>query len=55
MKKIISMLSFFMAGLMAWFSPIQMAEVGICCTACQLKKEEETKIEYVEEVEDIES
>ena len=52
MKKIITIVSFFMAGLMSWFSPIQMAEVGICCTACQLKKEEEVKIEYVKEIED---
>ncbi len=53
MKKIITILSFFMAGVMSWFSPIQMADIGICCTSCQLKKEEEVKIEHVKEIEDI--
>tara|TARA_R110000803_G_scaffold42850_5_gene91718 strand:+ start:55937 stop:56104 length:168 start_codon:yes stop_codon:yes gene_type:complete len=55
MKKIIKIVSFLMAGLMSWFSPIQMAEAGLCCVACQLKKEEDTKIEYVEEEEDIDA
>ena len=38
---------------MSWFSPIQMANAGMCCLACQLKKEEDIKIELpIEEVDD---
>ena len=50
MKKIIKFISVLMAGLMSWFSPVQMANSGMCCAACVLKNEEENKIEYVEEV-----
>ena len=49
MKKIVKIVGLFMAGLMSWFSPIQMANAGMCCMSCQLKKEDETKIEYIEE------
>jgi|TARA_R110000782_G_scaffold203922_2_gene292481 hypothetical protein len=53
MKKLIKILSLLMAGLMSWFSPIQMANAGMCCLACQLKKEEDIKIELpIEEVDD---
>ena len=50
MKKIIKILSMLMAGLMSWFSPVQMANAGMCCAACVLIKEEENKVEYVEEI-----
>tara|TARA_R110001592_G_scaffold227939_3_gene484373 strand:+ start:5057 stop:5224 length:168 start_codon:yes stop_codon:yes gene_type:complete len=51
MKKIIKIVGLFMAGLMSWFSPVQMASAGMCCVSCQLIKEEnEAKIEYLEEV-----
>ena len=50
MKKIIKFISVLMAGLMSWFSPVQMANAGMCCAACVLKNEEENKIEYVEEI-----
>jgi len=50
MKKIIKILSMLMAGLMSWFSPVQMANAGMCCAACVLIKEEENKIEYIEEI-----
>jgi hypothetical protein len=49
MRKLIKIFSMLMAGLMSWFSPIQMANSGMCCAACVLKNEEENKIEYVEE------
>ena len=50
MRKLIKMLSMLMAGLMSWFSPVQMANAGMCCAACVLIKEEENKIEYIEEI-----
>ena len=50
MRKLIKIFSMLMAGLMSWFSPIQMANSGMCCAACVLKNEEENKIEYVEEI-----
>jgi|TARA_R110000823_G_scaffold285476_2_gene403927 hypothetical protein len=50
MRKIIKILSMLMAGLMSWFSPVQMANAGMCCAACVLIKEEENKIEYIEEI-----
>ena len=50
MKKIVKLVGLFMAGLMSWFSPIQMANAGMCCMSCVLKNEEETKIEYVEQI-----
>ena len=50
MRKLIKILSMLMAGLMSWFSPVQMASAGMCCTACVLIKEEENKVEYVEEI-----
>ena len=50
MKKLIKILSMLMAGLMSWFSPVQMANAGMCCAACVLIKEEENKVEYVEEI-----
>ena len=50
MKKVIKFISVLMAGLMSWFSPIQVANSGMCCANCVLKNEEENKIEYVEEV-----
>ena len=50
MRKVIKMLSMLMAGLMSWFSPVQMANEGMCCVACVLKNEEENKIEYVGEI-----
>ena len=50
MKKIIKFLSILMAGLMSWFSPIQMANAGMCCASCVLKNEEENKIEYIEQI-----
>ena len=50
MRKIIKILSMLMAGLMSWFSPVQMANAGMCCAACVLIKEEENKVEYVEEI-----
>jgi len=50
MKKLIKILSMLMAGLMSWFSPVQMANAGMCCAACVLIKEEENKIEYIEEI-----
>ena len=50
MRKIIKVLSMLMAGLMSWFSPVQMANVGMCCAACVLIKEEENKVEYIEEI-----
>jgi hypothetical protein len=49
MRKLIKIFSMLMAGLMSWFSPVQMANSGMCCAACVLKNEEENKIEYVEE------
>jgi len=52
MRKIIKFLSILMAGLMSWFSPIQMANAGMCCASCVLKNEEEDKIEYVEQIND---
>ena len=50
MRKLIKILSMLMAGLMSWFSPVQMANAGMCCVACVLIKEEENKIEYIEEI-----
>jgi|TARA_B110001452_G_scaffold57106_1_gene44276 hypothetical protein len=50
MRKLIKILSMLMAGLMSWFSPVQMANAGMCCAACVLIKEEENKVEYVEEI-----
>jgi hypothetical protein len=50
MRKVIKILSMLMAGLMSWFSPVQMANAGMCCAACVLIKEEENKVEYVEEI-----
>ena len=50
MKKIIKIVGLFMAGLMSWFSPIQMANAGMCCASCVLKNEEENKIEYIEQI-----
>ena len=50
MRKVIKILSMLMAGLMSWFSPVQMANAGMCSAACILKNEEENKIEYVEEI-----
>ncbi len=50
MKKFIKIVSMLMAGLMSWFSPVQMANSGMCCASCVLKNEEEDKIEYVEEI-----
>ena len=50
MRKIIKILSMLMAGLMSWFSPVQMANAGMCCAACVLIKEEENKVEYIEEI-----
>ena len=50
MRKLIKILSMLMAGLMSWFSPVQMANAGMCCAACVLIKEEENKIEYIEEI-----
>ena len=50
MRKLIKITSMLMAGLMSWFSPVQMANSGMCCTACVLKNEEEDKIEYVEQI-----
>jgi len=52
MRKIIRFLSILMAGLMSWFSPVQMANAGMCCASCVLKNEEEDKIEYVEQIND---
>jgi esterase/lipase len=49
MKKLIKIVGLALAGLMTWFSPVQMANSGICCVACAMKKEEEVKIEYVKE------
>jgi len=48
--KLLKPLGLLMAGLMAWFSPIQQiphGEAG-CCAECAMKKEDE--IEFVEEV-----
>ena len=50
MRKLIKILSMLMAGLMSWFSPVQMANAGMCCAACVLIKEEENKVEYIEEI-----
>ena len=55
MRQLIKIIGLCMAGLMTWFSPVNMANAGTCCVACAMKKEEEFKIEYVEETEDIES
>jgi len=49
MKKIVKIIGLGMAGLMTWFSPIQMANAGICCVSCAMKKEDDVKIEYVKE------
>jgi hypothetical protein len=52
MKKIIQILGLGMAGVMSWFSPLQMAHgLNMCCAECQLKKEDEIEIveEYVQE------
>ena len=54
MRQIIKIIGLALAGLMTWFSPVQMANNGICCVACAMKKEEEVKIEQVKE-EDIEA
>jgi len=48
--KLLKPLGLLMAGLMAWFSPIQQiphGEAG-CCAECAMKKEDE--IEFVEEI-----
>ena len=42
MKKAIQMLGLGMAGLMTWFSPMQITHgVNSCCAECVLKKEDE--------------
>tara|TARA_R110000824_G_scaffold143820_2_gene311584 strand:- start:1384 stop:1554 length:171 start_codon:yes stop_codon:yes gene_type:complete len=52
MKKTIQILGLGMAGLMSWFSPLQITHgATMCCAECQLKKEEEIEIveEYIQE------
>lgn len=50
--KILKPISLFIAGLMAWFSPLQQVPhgEGLCCAECAMKREDE--IEFVEEVEE---
>jgi hypothetical protein len=49
-KTIFKIAGLTMAGLMTWFSPMQLTHgADGCCATCQLKKEDETKIEYLEE------
>ena len=55
MKQLIKVIGVFLAGLMTWFSPVNMASTGMCCAACTMKKEEEYKIEYIQEKEDTEA
>ena len=48
MKKTLQILGLTMAGLMTWFSPMQITHgTNSCCAECVLKKEDE--IEVVEE------
>ena len=48
MKKTIQIVGLAMAGLMAWFTPLQTTHgTNSCCAECVLKKEDE--IEVVEE------
>jgi len=50
MNKLIKIISFFMAGVMSFFSPITVnhGEVN-CCAECTFKKEEEIEVVYEEE------
>ena len=50
MNKLIKTFSFFIAGLMGFFSPmtINHGDSG-CCAECTLKKEEEVEIVYDEQ------
>jgi|TARA_B110000459_G_C16314951_1_gene360968 hypothetical protein len=52
MKKTIQIVGLAMAGLMAWFSPLQITHgTNSCCAECTLKKEDEIEVveEYVQE------
>ena len=52
MRKVIQILGFGMAGLMTWFSPMQITHgINNCCAECVLKKEDEIEVveEYVED------
>ena len=52
MKKTIQILGLTMAGLMAWFTPLQTTHgTNGCCAECVLKKEDEIEMveEYVQE------
>lgn len=50
--KLLKPISLFIAGLMAWFSPLQQVphSEGLCCAECAMKREDE--IEFVEEIEE---
>ena len=50
MKKIFKFFTFFMAGVMGYFSPITInhGDTG-CCAECVMKREEEVEIVYQEE------
>ncbi len=50
--KIVKMVGLLMAGLMSWFSPIQMVNNGICCVGCDMKKEDEIELTIDEVVDD---
>ena len=53
MKKVIQILGLVMAGLMTWFSPMQITHgVNSCCAECVLKKEDEIEMVIEEYVED---
>ena len=52
MKKVIQIIGLGMAGLMTWFSPMQVTHgINSCCAECVLKKEDEIEVvdEYVED------
>jgi len=50
MSKIIKLISFLMAFLMSFFSPLTMSHgQGSCCAECVMKREDEIEVVYEEE------
>lgn len=50
MNRVIIAVSFFMSGIMSFFSPVTANHgSGSCCAECVFKKEEEIEVVYEEE------
>ena len=54
MKTVVKLMGLMMAMLAAMFQPLQITHgADGCCATCQMKREEDDKIEVYEEKEDI--